>query len=118
MTKIKSKPLAIFLAGLLFGGFTQAQESANSSGSVATGIGGTAAYSIGQVVYTTNTGSSGSVAQGVQHVYEIISVGIKEPECNISLTAFPNPINDNLTIQITDYKTKSFRISFLICKIN
>ena len=93
----------MLLAGLLWGSFVQAQESANSSGGNATGSGGTVAYSIGQVFYTSNAGSSGTVDQGVQHAYEIYSVGINETNLNISLTAFPNPTTENLTLQISDF---------------
>jgi hypothetical protein len=106
MTKNKSRPIALLAAGLLWAGFAQAQESINTSGGDATGTGGTASYSVGQVVYTTNTGSTGSVAQGVQHAYEIFTVGIKETELNISLTAFPNPTIENLTLQISDYNNE------------
>lgn len=106
MRKNDSRPILLLTAGLLWGGFTQAQESTNASGGDVIGSGGSVAYSIGQVVYTTNTGGSGSVAQGVQHAYEIFSVGIKETELNISLTAFPNPTTENLTLQITDYNNE------------
>ena len=58
MTKNKSKPTALLVAILLSASFAQAQESANASGGDATGNGGTVAYSVGQVVYTTNTGST------------------------------------------------------------
>jgi hypothetical protein len=85
----------------------QAQESANTSSGDATGSGGTVAYSIGQLVYKTNSGSNGSVAQGVQHAYEIYTVGIKETELNISLTAFRNPTTENLTLHISDYNNKN-----------
>lgn len=103
MTKNKAIHVVLFLAGILWAGFTQAQESANSSGGDATGSGGTVAYSIGQAVYTTNTGSNGSVAQGVQHAYEIFTVGTNETALNISLTIFPNPTTENLTLQISNY---------------
>lgn len=106
MTKNKSSQIVLLAAGLIWVGFAQAQESSNSSGGNATGSGGTVAYSIGQVVYTTNTGSNGSVAQGVQHAYEIFTVGIKETELNISLTAFPNPTTENLTLQISDFNNE------------
>ena len=106
MKKNKSKPILLLTAGLLWAGFAQAQESANASGGDATGSGGTLAYSIGQIVYTTNTGGSGSVAQGVQHAYELLTVGITETELNISLTAFPNPTTENLTLQISDYNNE------------
>ena len=97
----------LLVTGILWACLAQAQESTNSSGGDATGSGGTAAYSIGQVVYTTNTGSSGSVAQGVQHAYEIFSIGIKETELNIMLTAYPNPTEDNLTLQISDFNNEN-----------
>jgi hypothetical protein len=106
MTKNKSRPILLLATGLLWAGLAKAQQSVNASGGVATGSGGTVAYSIGQVVYTTNTGSSGSVTQGVQHAYEIFSVGIKETTLNISLTAFPNPTTENLTLQISDFNNE------------
>ena len=106
MTKNKSRPILLLATGLLWAGFAQAQESVNATGGDATGSGGTAAYSIGQVVYTANTGSTGSVAQGVQHAYEIFPVGIKETTLNITLSVFPNPTADNLTLQISNYNNE------------
>jgi len=104
---MKHKKTITSVAFLLLGlGGLHAQESVNTSGGDATGSGGTIAYSVGQVVYTTHTGSTGSVAQGVQHAYEIFTVGIKETELSISLTAFPNPTMDNLTLQINDYNNE------------
>lgn len=104
---MKHKKTITSVAFLLLGlGGLHAQESVNASGGDATGSGGTIAYSVGQVVYTTHTGSTGSVAQGVQHAYEIFTVGIKETELSISLTAFPNPTMDNLTLQINDYNNE------------
>jgi hypothetical protein len=106
MTKNKSRPILLLTTGLLWAGLAQAQESANASGGDATGSGGTVAYSVGQVVYTTNTSASGTVSQGVQQAYEIFTVGIKETELNISLSVFPNPTADNLTLQISDYNNE------------
>ena len=70
----------------------------NATGRDASGSGGTAAYSLGQVVYTTNSGTSATVSQGVQQAYEIFTIGIKETELNISLSVFPNPTIYNLTL--------------------
>lgn len=103
---LKTKPITLLAACLLWTGLAQAQESSNASGGDATGSGGTVAYSIGQVVYTSNTGSTGSVDQGVQHAYEIFTVGINETVLNISLTVFPNPTTENLTLQISDYSNE------------
>jgi len=100
---LQLRPQALLVVGMLLTSLAQAQETANTSGGDAKGSGGTVAYSIGQVVYTTNTGTSGTVSQGVQQAYEIYKVGITETELNISLSIFPNPTTDNLTLQIHDY---------------
>lgn len=104
MTKNKLKPIAMLLLALLWLGFAQAQQSINTLGGNATGTGGTVSFSIGQVAYTTITGSNGSAAQGVQQPYEIITVGINENEPKISLSVFPNPIADNLILQVNDFE--------------
>jgi hypothetical protein len=66
---MKHKKTITSVAFLLIGlGGLSAQESVNGSGGDATGTGGTSSYSIGQVVYTTATGTNGSVAQGVQQL--------------------------------------------------
>ena len=96
----------ILTIGLSWSDFAQSQQSSNAAGGDATGSGGSVAYSVGQIVYTTHTGSTGSVAQGVQQAYEIFSIGINETELNSSLSLFPNPIVDNLTLQISDYNNE------------
>jgi len=64
------KLCALLLFGLGLTGL-QAQESVNAAGGNASGSGGTVSYTVGQVVYTTKTGTNGSVAEGVQQAYEI-----------------------------------------------
>jgi hypothetical protein len=95
-----------------------AQEAIPASGGVATGNGGTVSYTAGQVVFTTNTGSSGSVAQGVQQPYEISVITGIDQFSNIKLTcsAFPNPTTDFLTLKI-DGELHSHLIAN-ICDIN
>lgn len=107
MTKNYSRPIALLAAGLLWTGLAQAQVSSNASGGDATGSGGTVAYSVAQIVYSTNTGSTGAVGQGVQHAYEIFTVGINEKILDISIVAFPNPATDNLTLHISDYNSEN-----------
>jgi len=79
----------------------------SATGGDASGSGGTVAYSVGQIVYSTSTGTTGSVAQGVEQAYEISSVGIKETALNISLSIFPNPTNDFLTLKVEDYNNEA-----------
>jgi hypothetical protein len=102
--KHKKIKLSVLLLGI--GITAKAQQATNTSGGDATGSGGTVAYSVGQMVYTSNSGTAGSVAQGVQHAYEIFTLGIKATELNISLTVFPNPTAENLTLQISNYNNE------------
>ncbi len=106
MKKKFSRQIVILTLGLLWAGFVQAQESTNAAGGNATGSGGTVAYSVGQVAYTTNTDNSGSTAQGVQHAFEIFIVGVKEPALNVELMAYPNPTSDNLFLQIGNFNNE------------
>ena len=94
----------------------QAQTShqvLSATGGDASGSGGTVAYSVGQIAYTTSTGTTGSVAQGVEQAYEIYSVGIKETALNISLSVFPNPTSDFLTLKVQDYNNEALSYSLL-----
>ena len=101
-------------SGLLLGfGLTiQAQQATIAAGGNASGSGGTAAYSVGQVVYTTHIGTNGSVAQGVQQAYEIYTVGIAETGFNFSLQAYPNPTTDYLTLNLgkAELSTLNFQL--------
>ena len=85
----------------------------SATGGDATGSGGTVAFSVGQIVYTTSTGTTGSVAQGVEQAYEIYSVGIKETALNISLSIFPNPTSDFLTIKVEDYNNEALSYNLI-----
>jgi hypothetical protein len=105
---IKNYPqiIVMLLVCLLWAGLAQAQESANTTGGDATGLGGTAAYSIGQVVYTTQNSINGSVAQGVQHAYDVYAIGIEHNELNVAMDVYPNPTSDNIILQIPDFNNQ------------
>jgi len=81
----------------------QAQVALPSTGSNASGSGGSASYSVGQVFYNSNTGTPGSVTQGVQQAYDIsIASTIDKAKCiSLKCSAFPNPTMNliNLTVE-------------------
>jgi len=106
----KLKIIAILLSGLGLTGL-KAQEAISVSGGDATGSGGSTGYTIGQVVYTTNTGPNGSVSQGVQQPYEISIVTEVEKTTGIELliSAFPNPTTSHLTLNIENPGTIDIR---------
>ena len=86
-----------------------AQENTVASGGKATGSGGTVNYSVGQVVYSTNIGTNGSVSQGLQQPYAVsTTVGINET--SIQLNAYPNPTTNNLTLTTDDSESLSYQL--------
>jgi len=101
----KLKLSVVILLGLFLTGL-QAQESVNATGGNALGLGGSASYSVGQVVYTTNIGTNGSAAQGVQQPFEIsVVTGLEEAKgINLSVLAYPNPTTDYLTLEVKDFE--------------
>lgn len=80
----------------------QAQQAVVAGGGDATGIGGSASYSLGQVADTTN--------QGVQQPYEFATVGIND-NANISLycSVYPNPVVAYVTLQIDLHELQHLR---------
>jgi hypothetical protein len=107
---MRHKRLKISTVLLLGLGLTtlQAQEAVTATGGDAFGSGGSASYSIGQVAYQTHTGTSGSVAEGVQQPYEISTVtGIDEAKgINLSVSAYPNPTIDFLQLKVENEELK------------
>ncbi len=117
MLKYKMKWTALLL---LIMGFYQlsGQETTTTTGGNATGSGGSVSYTVGQVAYTTQTGTTGSAAEGVQQPFEIYIVsGIKEG-ANISLvfSAYPNPANEYVIIMIQDFKTE--KLTYALYDLN
>lgn len=101
---MKYTKMQLSLILLLAIGLTElkAQEAIPASGGNATGAGGSVSYSVGQMVYTTSSGTSGSVAQGVQQPYEISVVTglINDNGIKLVFTAYPNPTTNFLILQI------------------
>ncbi len=92
---------ALLLLGLGLTGL-QAQTSVNATGGNASGSGGSASYSVGQLAYTTNTGTNGSVSEGVQQPFEIsVETGIEEAkDIFLNVSAYPNPTTDYLELKV------------------
>ncbi len=77
-----------------------AQKNTVAAGGTATGSGGSATYSIGQIDYENLSGTNGNVSQGVQQAYEIYSVSINELSAAFDVQLFPNPTNDYINLSI------------------
>ena len=100
------KPLFKLLTGFLTFTSLIAQETVPASGGNATGSGGSAGYTIGQVAYTQQSPTSGSVSAGVQQAYEITVVNsiAEAKNINLSVKAYPNPTTDFLTLEVKDFE--------------
>ncbi len=106
MKNYQYKLVLLFLFGLGLTGI-QAQEihqTIAATGGNASGTTGTVSYSVGQLVYATNIGTTGSVSQGVQQPYEISVVTAIEEAKGIKLlvSAYPNPASDYLILSIDE----------------
>ena len=96
-----------------------AQESTSSSGGEASGDGGTVSYSVGQVVYSTHSGTTGSVSEGIQQPYEIsVIIGLEETGINLNISAFPNPTTDYLILKIADDAHQESRFTITLYDLN
>ncbi len=78
----------------------QAQKNTVAAGGTASGSGGSATYSIGQIDYENLSGTNGNVSQGVQQAYEIYSVSVNELAPAFDVQLFPNPTNDYINLSI------------------
>ena len=114
MKKKKSITSLVFIFGLgISSAFTQ--EAIAATGGDASGVGGSSSFTVGQVAYTTVSGTNGSSAQGVQHAYEIYStVNLDESfAVNLEISAFPNPTVDFLTISIQGEMTQDLSFQLI-----
>ena len=109
MQKNTLKLVIVFLFSLKLTSI-QAQVAISASGGNATGS-GSVSYTVGQTVYTTNTGTNGSVAQGVQQPHEIsVVTGIEEAkDISLEMVVYPIPATDFVMLNIANYEGINIR---------
>ena len=83
---------------------TSAQSAFVTVGGEATGEGGTASFSVGQVVYTSTEDNQYTISEGIQQAYTIkdITPDAIKNLVNIELVAYPNPTSDVLHLSVKD----------------
>jgi hypothetical protein len=110
--------LSLFLLIYFSTTVVEAQSATIASGGNASGAGGNASYTIGQIVYTTNTGSNGSVSQGVQQPYEISVITVIENTegINLECTVYPNPTRGivKLVVSTKDFDNLRYQLYDII----
>jgi len=84
-----------------------AQEAILPAGGDGAGSGGSVAYSVGQILYTSSGGVSDELIHGVQQPYEIsIIIGLEFKEIGLTLSTYPNPVTDLLILKVESLKWK------------
>lgn len=105
MNRTKTKVWMFLISGFFFSA-AQAQTATLSAGKDASGSGGSASFSVGQLNYATQSGANGNSAQGVQQPFEIFSVTVSENRYNVTLSVYPNPTEGKLSLQVGEFKNK------------
>ena len=98
---------SVFLVILIFTMVSSySQEAITPAGGDGTGSGGSTAYTVGQILYSSSSGASGEVMQGVQQPYEIWVVdGLDQfKELDLVLSTYPNPVTDLLILKVESLK--------------
>lgn len=79
------------------------QKSLTALGGEATGSGGTLSYSVGQLVYTTDSGSNGSTMHGLQQSIELYTLSNPELKAlTLMAVTYPNPTTDYIVLKLMD----------------
>jgi hypothetical protein len=92
----------ILVIGLLLNSIAFGQKNVVATGGEASGSGGTSSFTVGQIDYTYQTGTSGSMNFGVQQPFEIFTNELAENPFDISVDLFPNPAVDFVVMTIAN----------------
>lgn len=82
---------------------------------------GTINYSIGQVFFTTEDNPQLSLSEGLQSPYEVVEdvvTGIEDVGIKLSVSTYPNPVKDILTIETPDDLVGIHNLNYVLYSIN
>ncbi len=97
MTDFYFRKAFLVLVFITTSAWTYSQNNITASGSQASGSGGSSSYSVGQVVYNMQSGSDGSIIQGVQQPFEIMALANPDFQpINLVFKVSPNPASEML----------------------
>lgn len=110
--KIKNKILIIcfLVSGTKI---MKAQDGVTTTGGDATGLGGSAAYSLGQTFYISSSSAWGLINPGVQQPYDVTVTDVNiHPEITLLISIYPNPFITviNLNVGNQDLQNLSFEL--------
>lgn len=94
---------------LLCGAFTlaltplMAQQNTVATGGDASGSNGSVSYSVGQIDYSSPSGTNGSTNEGVQQPFEFYDPDAGIPFESVNVLLYPNPTNDAVILQMNTF---------------
>jgi len=90
--------------------YSYGQSNTVASGSTASGSGGSVSYTVGQIDYSAVSSADGSTSQGVQHAFEISTLGVDDfPTISLDMVVFPNPTTSKVTLKIGNYTSEDLK---------
>jgi hypothetical protein len=98
--------MKILIAYCLFAYGTEllGQQTVPASGGDASGSGGSISFTIGQLIYTTDIASIGSISKGVQQPFDFITLGTDDFDgINLQCIVYPNPTSDFIKLKMDNY---------------
>jgi len=108
--KQKNRTLIPLLLLSLFSEAISGQVTVPAAGGTAAGTGGTVTYTVGQIAFSTLTGSNGFIIQGVQQPFEISTItGIEEETISLDYLVYPNPVSGMLRLIIGAPDPENYR---------
>ena len=100
---MKKISLVLFFSVLTFSLFSQ--SAVVPVGGTASGNGGTATYTVGQIADQRVEASGKFIIEGVQQPYEISTVGVNDyPGIQLEAVVFPNPTPDLINLRISNFE--------------
>ena len=112
MKNKSTRLIAVFLLTIGLSCLYAQQAVLTASGNI-TGSNGSVTYSVGQVAFLTNTGTTGIITEGVQQPFEILIMeGIEEKGITLECSVFPNPAGDFVKLKTDRHEIRnlSFRL--------
>ena len=79
------------------------QQNTVSTGGDASGSNGSVSYSIGQIDYSSTSGTDCNTNEGVQQPFEFFDPDAGIPFESVNVLLYPNPTNDAVILQISTF---------------
>lgn len=98
---VKMKNVITFFFAFIIGS-VYSQQSINASAGNATGAGGSANYSVGQMTFSNYTSLGGVITEGVQQPFEIFILSNENFENFNNVILYPNPTSSQLFLSFME----------------